>query len=163
MFWLGMEYDKISVHEKRLLEHSDTFKNVLELPNNAHLSFLQRHFGKQTVIHQYTGAICLPPTSFRIKEMTILVEFLYSATLPNDLPFIDFHPLYRLADAFGMSGLLNKLMDYTQNNYATSGKHLEPKQISSIYGHRNAGHGQLWKYCCAQITLLLQSGNADME
>ena len=95
--------------------------------------------------------------------MTVLVEFLYSTSLPKELSSNDFHSLYRLADAFGMPSFLNRLMDYIQAKHATSGTYFEPKEISSIHANRAVGNGQLWAYCCAQITGLLMWGKAEAK
>jgi hypothetical protein len=144
LFCIGDEYDEVAVHQKRICQQSDLFKNAFQLPKEDFLPFLQRHLGTDTEILQHNGAICLLPGSkFRLQDMTTLVEYLYSATVPDTLSFSDFHLLYLLADTFGVPGLLNKLVDHIQEKHVASGTCFEPKEISTIYTHRNAGDGQL--------------------
>jgi hypothetical protein len=162
LFCVGDRYEEVSVHEKKLCEQSLLFKHAFQLPKDQFLPYLQRRLGKDTKILEVNGAICLLPGSeFRLQDVATLVEFLYSPILPNDLSFSAFRRLYILADKFNMPGVLNKLLDYIQVKYATSGAIFEPKEIINIYSIRTAGNGKLWKYCCAQVIGSWQSGEVE--
>ncbi|KAN0111112.1 hypothetical protein V8E51_007499 [Hyaloscypha variabilis] len=126
IFCIGEAYDELSVHRKRLCGQSILFGNAFAVPSDEFLPFLQRTLGVDTTINQYTGAIV----------MTVLVEYLYSGSLPNPLPFAQFHALYRLADAFQMPVLQNKLLDLAQEKHIVNGTCFDAKEIAAIYNHR---------------------------
>jgi hypothetical protein len=162
LFCVGDRYEEASVHEKKLCDQSLLFKHAFQLPKDQFLPYLQRRLGKDTKVLDANGAICLLPGSeFRLQDVATLVEFLYSPILPNELSFSAFRRLYILADKFNMPGVLNKLLDHTQEKYATSGAIFDPKEIISIYSIRTAGNGNLWKYCCAQVIGSWQSGMVE--
>ena len=161
IFCIGEAYDELSVHRKRLCGQSILFGNAFAVPSDEFLPFLQRTLGVDTTINQYTGAIVLLSEVYRVQVMTVLVEYLYSGALPNPLPFAQFHALYRLADAFQMPVLQNKLLDLAQEKHIVNGTCFDAKEIAAIYNHREIGQGKLWKHCCYLIIGRVAGGIAD--
>lgn len=150
LFYIGPELDQISVHEKKLRQHSLLFENALKLPKNEFVAFLQRSLDKAVHTVPGNGAIVLAKPEFRIRDMNVLVEWIYTSCVPAMDKFKDFHCLYFLAAKFQMPGLLNHLMDYIQEYHKASLKTFAPKQIGCIFDKRAAGDGKLWSYCASQ-------------
>jgi hypothetical protein len=88
--YVGPEYEEFVVHRNPLCAQSVVFAEAYKLPSDDLLEFLQRTFGRETSINQANGGICLtPPLLFRPRDMEILVEYLYTGSLPAQMEMKD--------------------------------------------------------------------------